>query len=59
MPDATAVPSQRNLLEQFHEITAYLQRTQRIGADEQPRIRLLTGGVSNHTVLVERDNGQA
>jgi len=59
MPDVTAVPSQRNLLEQFHEITAYLQRTQRIGADEQPRIRLLTGGVSNHTVLVERDNGQA
>ena len=37
----------------------YLRRTSRIGADEQIRARVLAGGVSNRTVLVERESGES
>ena len=40
-------------------LMAYLRRTGRIAADEQPAIRVLGGGVSNRTVLVERPDGEA
>lgn len=46
-------------IEQADALTAYLQRTGRIAADEQPTIRVLAGGVSNRTVLVERASGEA
>jgi 5-methylthioribose kinase len=39
-------------------LLAYLRRTRRIGQDETPRIRVLDGGVSNRTVLVERASGE-
>ena len=34
-------------------LVEYLRRTGRIGEGEEPRVRVLTGGVSNRTVLVE------
>jgi aminoglycoside phosphotransferase (APT) family kinase protein len=40
-------------------LIGYLRDARRIGADETPRIHVLPGGVSNKTVLVERDNGDA
>lgn len=40
-------------------LTAYLRQAGHIGATETPDIRLLTGGVSNRTVLVKRENGDA
>jgi len=46
-------------IEQPAALTAYLRRTGRIAWDEQPAIRVLGGGVSNRTVLVERSNGEA
>ncbi|MCP4853037.1 MAG: phosphotransferase [Fuerstiella sp.] len=41
-------------VEDTGELTAWLRRTGLIQPDEQPRIRVLTGGVSNRTVLVQR-----
>src|SRR5438105_3534347 len=41
------------------ELLAYLKMGQRIGQDERPGISVLKGGVSNRTVLVESENGQA
>jgi 5-methylthioribose kinase len=41
-------------IEQPGALVAYLRRSGRIGADECPRVRILAGGVSNRTVLVER-----
>jgi aminoglycoside phosphotransferase (APT) family kinase protein len=38
---------------------AYLQRTGRIETGERPRIATLPGGVSNRTVWVERESGEA
>src|SRR5262249_2640532 len=46
-------------IEQPAALIAYLQRTARIGAHEQPAITVLAGGVSNRTVLVKRPNGEA
>jgi len=46
-------------IEQPDALLAYLRDTGRIGADEQPTIRNLAGGVSNRTVLVERPSGEA
>jgi len=46
-------------IEQPHLLLAYLRETGRIGPDEQPRLRTLTGGISNRTVLVERPTGEA
>src|SRR5688572_27355268 len=46
-------------IEDAASLRAYLRESGRIGPDETPRIRVLPGGVSNKTVLVERDNGDA
>jgi hypothetical protein len=46
-------------IEQPEALTNYLRDTTRIRADERPSIRLLEGGVSNRTVLVQRDTGEA
>lgn len=40
-------------IEQPGPLLAYLRATRRIAADEFPRVTVLTGGVSNRTVLVE------
>ena len=37
----------------------YLTRTGRIGAEEAPVVSILRGGVSNRTVLLQRENGQS
>jgi 5-methylthioribose kinase len=46
-------------IEQPDALIAYLRDKGRIGADEQPIIRNLAGGVSNRTVWVERPTGEA
>jgi 5-methylthioribose kinase len=52
LPDALDIEDPPALL-------AYLQRTGRIAPTEQPCIAILHGGVSNRTVRVERDSGEA
>lgn len=44
-------------IEQLDTLIAYLHATDRIGSAERPRAQRLSGGVSNRTVLVERDAG--
>ncbi|MGH2530860.1 MAG: phosphotransferase family protein [Thermomicrobiales bacterium] len=46
-------------IEQPVALVAYLRQAGRIGANEEPAVRVLTGGVSNRTVLVERLSGEA
>lgn len=46
-------------IEQPDALIAYLRRTGRVGEQESPRVRVLAGGVSNRTVLVERPSGDA
>ncbi len=46
-------------IEQPEALLAYLRASERIAPDEEPRFAVLTGGVSNRTVLVERSNGDA
>jgi 5-methylthioribose kinase len=46
-------------IENFPALLAYLRLTSRIAHDEAPRLTNLAGGVSNRTVLVQRENGQA
>jgi len=46
-------------IEQPGALVAYLRATGRIAPDETPAVRVLAGGVSNRTVLVERANGDA
>src|SRR3954467_6574568 len=46
-------------IEQPDALAAYLRAGGRVGADEPLRIRTLSGGVSNKTVLVERPSGEA
>ena len=46
-------------IENFEALVAYLRRTNRIGEDESPECLNLAGGVSNRTVLLRRENGQA
>jgi tRNA A-37 threonylcarbamoyl transferase component Bud32 len=46
-------------IEQPGALISYLRETGDIAPDEQPRIEVLAGGVSNRTVLVERANGQS
>jgi aminoglycoside phosphotransferase (APT) family kinase protein len=46
-------------LEHPDQLIAYLRQTGRIGPNETPKIRILAGGVSNRTVLVERNDGSA
>ncbi len=41
-------------IEDPDDLVAWLRRSGRIEPDEQPRIEVLAGGVSNRTVLVER-----
>src|SRR5215211_5450948 len=56
----TAEPTNAELdIEQPGALAAYLRETGRFGADEEPLVRVLAGGVSNRTVLVERPNGEA
>ncbi len=46
-------------IEQPEQLLAYLVSTRRIERTEQPSFSVLTGGVSNRTVWVERANGEA
>lgn len=46
-------------IEDAGELVAYLRRSGRIVPAEAPRVRVLAGGVSNKTVLVERPSGEA
>src|SRR4051794_34903647 len=46
-------------IEQPDALVAYLRGTGRIANDESPRVRTLSGGVSNRTVVVERSTGEA
>lgn len=46
-------------IEQPDDLIAYLRRAGYIAADETPKIQILQGGVSNRTVLVERDSGES
>jgi tRNA A-37 threonylcarbamoyl transferase component Bud32 len=46
-------------IEQPDQIVAYLRETGRIARDEAVHTRVLAGGVSNKTVLVERPSGEA
>lgn len=46
-------------IEQTHALLDYLRATQRIAPDETPAIRVLAGGVSNRTVLVQRATGDS
>ncbi len=53
------VPATTSLdIEDPTQLLAYLRATSRISSDESAKITVLTGGVSNRTVLVERPNGQ-
>lgn len=45
-------------IEQPRLLITYLKDAGHIGPDEQPRLRNLTGGISNRTVLVERPTGE-
>jgi 5-methylthioribose kinase len=44
-------------IEATAELLDYLRRHGRVRATENPRLTVLAGGVSNRTVLVERDDG--
>jgi 5-methylthioribose kinase len=41
-------------IEKPRALVSYLKATGRVGEDEEPVVRVLTGGVSNRTVLLER-----
>jgi len=45
-------------IEEPAALLAYLRARRAIDSDELPAVRVLTGGVSNRTVLVQRANGQ-
>jgi tRNA A-37 threonylcarbamoyl transferase component Bud32 len=46
-------------IETSQDLIAYLRASGRISPDETPRLRVLAGGVSNRTVLVQRASGEA
>jgi 5-methylthioribose kinase len=46
-------------IEDFPALLDYLRRTERIAPAESPRLTNLAGGVSNRTVLLERDGGES
>jgi 5-methylthioribose kinase len=46
-------------IERPGELELYLKKGQHVASDERLNIQLLEGGVSNRTVLVERQNGEA
>lgn len=45
-------------IERHDELVRYLRESGRIERDEQPAVRTLGGGVSNRTVLLERESGE-
>lgn len=46
-------------IEDFAALLTYLRATGRIGRAEAPRLTNLAGGVSNRTVLLERESGES
>jgi tRNA A-37 threonylcarbamoyl transferase component Bud32 len=46
-------------IEDESSLLRYLRATGRVAPDETPRTRVLAGGVSNKTVLVERSSGES
>jgi aminoglycoside phosphotransferase (APT) family kinase protein len=46
-------------IEQPQQLIAWLRETRRISIDETPEVRVLSGGVSNRTVLVRRSRGDS
>lgn len=46
-------------IEQPDDLIAYLRQTGHVLPDETPQIEILQGGVSNRTVLVERESGES
>jgi 5-methylthioribose kinase len=46
-------------IEQPGVLTEWLRTHRKIAPDESPRVTVLSGGVSNRTVLVERESGEA
>jgi aminoglycoside phosphotransferase (APT) family kinase protein len=46
-------------IEDAEALCAYLRASRRIAACEMPRVTILRGGVSNRTVLVERESGES
>jgi fructosamine-3-kinase len=46
-------------IEQPDDLIAYLRGAGHIASDESPRIEILQGGVSNRTVLLERESGES
>lgn len=46
-------------IERPEALQAYLRTTGRIGERERPKIRRLSGGISNRTMLVERESGES
>ena len=46
-------------IERHDELLRYLRDSGRIGPDERPEVHTLAGGVSNRTVLVQRQSGEA
>jgi 5-methylthioribose kinase len=46
-------------IEQPGVLTAYLRRERLIDPEEEPLVTVLAGGVSNRTVLVERESGES
>lgn len=46
-------------IEKTEDLIGYLRRAGRIDSNETPRCQPLAGGVSNRTVWVERENGEA
>lgn len=46
-------------IEDTAALLKYLRETGRIGVDEAPMVRNLSGGVSNRTVLVRRESGES
>jgi aminoglycoside phosphotransferase (APT) family kinase protein len=45
-------------IEDHGQLIAYLRQSGRVAADERPLMRTLSGGVSNRTVLVHRQEGE-
>ncbi|TAM77056.1 hypothetical protein EPN44_03955 [bacterium] len=46
-------------IEDTRQLLDYLRQTERIAAHEMPQVRVLGGGVSNRTVLLVRESGEA
>jgi 5-methylthioribose kinase len=53
------MPGESLDIEKFPALLSYLRGSERIGAEEQPELTNLAGGVSNRTVLLRRTSGEA